>query len=468
MPRRLAALVTVAACLLGSGTLGTSAVAGAGAASINRPPVVALDSQRAAQAPCPDIHLIGVRGSGEKKHDHGGFGSTVKAIVTKVGSLGPATTSAAVDYPAVAVGYGGWREYLDNYKDSVATGKRHLVTMIQKKLSGWRCAGQTLLFLVGYSQGAQVAGDVFQNELTAREKADIGGVVMVGDPRFDGDEDSPPNLGSYGSRHNGIWALTGKARAIGAKEAEGIRSYCVKGDPVCNFSLQNATGCQLHPDTCPHLHYTDRTFRGSTYTTAAAKWIVKRLAAVSAPTVTVATKPAGTCLEPRVDVQLAFPRRPGTGQLILNGVAGETFGPGNSISWSRSLAFGPNTIEVVANGTRVFDKVVRASCTPDLASAAAGVTVETQIDPVACTLTLTIDGTAPAASAFLVVPIMNGHAVGADGAPYTAADWFAADGPTSFRYEIPSWSRTQFYAVWNTGANQAGLLVSTGSIPNPC
>lgn len=134
----------------------------------------------------------------------------------------------------------------------------------------------TYLYLVGYSQGAHVVGDAYQEKLTAYQRSRVAAIAMLGDPGFRGSEDEPPNQGNYSHRLNGIYDQIGTVRRIGSAAAPKFRSYCAKGDPVCNFSLANAAGCKLHPDTCIHNRYRTATYNGLTYTTLAANRLLAR------------------------------------------------------------------------------------------------------------------------------------------------------------------------------------------------
>ena len=71
----------------------------------------------------------------------------IGAVATKVQQAVPGSDSEAVDYPAT----------LTNYTASEASGVADMTTLIQSYVA--RCPSSKIA-LLGYSQGAQVAGDV--------------------------------------------------------------------------------------------------------------------------------------------------------------------------------------------------------------------------------------------------------------------------------------------------------------------
>ena len=155
-----------------------------------------------------------------------------------------------VDYPAVSVkswtGLGAKLKVPGAYHKSVVKGKDWLRTRVKRKIDN--CGGRTLIVLSGYSQGAQVVGDVYQ-ELERNGKArHIFGVVLFGDPYFN------PYPGGRGSsmgkwRHNegvpGKLSKQGTGGALGRRptykaSSNRVRSYCHKTDPVCQAGTRSS------------------------------------------------------------------------------------------------------------------------------------------------------------------------------------------------------------------------------------
>lgn len=239
---------------------------------------------------CPSMVVIGVRGSGEKESDDGGFGKTVDAVVKSILARDPTATALALDYPAIKVQF--WRPsyYTKGYVDSVDKGIANLVAQI-RALSGGPCWSRTSLYLAGYSQGADVVGDVYQDldaaslHLTAAQHSHILGVAMLGDPRFSGAQGAPVDEGTYHKDKNGVAHLVGEGtRTIPASEAGHVRSYCMGNDPVCNYSAANALACgagTVLNSHCVHLHYMNisPTKGGKVYTSLAASYLLSRRAA---------------------------------------------------------------------------------------------------------------------------------------------------------------------------------------------
>ena len=141
--------------------------------------------------------------------------------------------STRVDYPAVSVksltGLRAISRAGGAYHKSVVKGKDWLRRHIKRKIDN--CRGKTLVVLTGYSQGAQVVGDVYQ-ELERKGMAQhVFGMVLFGDPKFN------PKPAGRGSSQ-GKWRHTYRSGALGPRPVYGryrlrVRSYCHKHDPVC-------------------------------------------------------------------------------------------------------------------------------------------------------------------------------------------------------------------------------------------
>ena len=240
----------------------------------------------AAAAPCPSMQVVGVRGSGETSTTAGGYGHTVKDVVDQVRRLSPTAAATRIDYPAVPVQLLKPTYSTGNYTKSVRTGVTALTRYI-KSFTSSTCAGSTPLFLVGFSQGAQVVGDAYQGlgvlspetPITAAQRARIAGVVMIADPSFRGGQGSPIDVGTYSASVNGIQDATAAPRSLPAGAP--VRSYCTGDDVVCQYQPFNfniaAERCVVgNTSQCPHLRYRTATLpsSGLTYTRLAANYLV--------------------------------------------------------------------------------------------------------------------------------------------------------------------------------------------------
>jgi Cutinase len=164
-------------------------------------------------------------------------------------------STAAVDYPAT----------LTNYASSTTQGDAAIKRDLTDEVA--RCPSQRIV-LVGYSQGAQLVGDVLGGgggavglgPATAPVSAAIGAhvvaVIQMGDPRHM--PNKPFNrgtaIGTTGLFPRGPNQSLDPYAAI-------IRSYCDLGDPFC------AGGANL----AAHLNYTNR------YNDAALSFVVGKL-----------------------------------------------------------------------------------------------------------------------------------------------------------------------------------------------
>ena len=154
------------------------------------------------------------------------------------------------------------------------------------------CGTTTYIYLIGYSQGAQVVGDVCQSHLSSAAQARVQGVALIADPRFYPSEPSGVDVGTY--QHLTGVDLLSPARVVPNSEASIVRSYCAILDPVCNFSEHNAIGCLLDKSigaTCVHFDYFDQTLTGdTTYTVAAGDFLLSRWRAKGPAIVSVGSR----------------------------------------------------------------------------------------------------------------------------------------------------------------------------------
>lgn len=219
----------------------TAAAAGAGVVAHSE-----AASTAAAKPDCPALIVIGARGSGDAATSKAGMGAPGYAFAQQLReALGGSVETGYVDYPAVAVLEKNWRKlangigagakvgFLGAYHDSVVQGKRalrdRLITLTES------CGTDTRIFLTGYSQGAQVVGDVIQAQsskpLPTKTVKQIVGVVLFGDPYFNGRD-------GFAGQFTRTRALS-SAGALGRRKAYAQRwrghilSYCHADDPIC-------------------------------------------------------------------------------------------------------------------------------------------------------------------------------------------------------------------------------------------
>lgn len=202
--------------------------------------------------PCAAAHVLAARGSTEPP-GAGAIGSLVGSIQTATSQT---VSTSAVDYPALLVPYDASTTAGD------AAIARQLTAQVQ------RCPDQKIV-LVGYSQGAQLVGDVLAGgggvtglgpatpPVAAAIASHVVAVVQYGDPR------RMPGISSdRGTAVNATGLFPRLPNQSLAPFANRIQSYCDTGDPFC------ARGNNL----LAHLRYPAR------YDTAATAFVVGRLA----------------------------------------------------------------------------------------------------------------------------------------------------------------------------------------------
>lgn len=171
-------------------------------------------------AGCSDVHIIATRASTEQP-GAGIIGSLVNAV--KSGSNQSVSTDTT-DYPAT----------LQNYANSESQGVTALKQLVEAQVQ--QCPDQKLV-LMGYSQGAQVTGDVLGGgsgrrgggsaPISADAADNVAAVILMGDPSFVPGESF--NAGT--STRAGLFPR-GAAQSLDGF-ADRIQSYCDTGDTFC-------------------------------------------------------------------------------------------------------------------------------------------------------------------------------------------------------------------------------------------
>ncbi|KAF9465875.1 cutinase [Collybia nuda] len=185
---------------------------------------------------CADVHIITARASTEAPGE-GIIGTVVGNVVTRSAQT---VSRESVDYPAV----------LFPYDPSEQAGVTAMTALLARKTSA---CPNTKIVLMGYSQGAQVSGDVLQARAPGTNK--VVAVVLMGDPAHVHGESFQKGTAN---QLNGLFPRTpGALEAFSAQ----LASYCDVGDLFC------ASGTS----TAIHLGYVTE------YGTAATNFVLGRI-----------------------------------------------------------------------------------------------------------------------------------------------------------------------------------------------
>ena len=222
----------------------------------------------ASSSECPSVVVIVVRGSAETAgtgaissghvYKSGGFGISVTAADDVQTGTSSTVRKEAVIYPATIL-----PTLADplGYLLSVTEGREALGEEVEYLNSV--CASSTRIVMIGYSQGAQVIGDLLDKttsqQLSAGAKKRIKAVAFFGDPEFNAAESF--DSGTYSKTQNGLFP---RAKGNLSAFASIIRSYCSKGDEFCQAAYPN--GGTIHAS-----------YSSSTFQTAAANFILGKL-----------------------------------------------------------------------------------------------------------------------------------------------------------------------------------------------
>ncbi|KAJ7637007.1 cutinase-domain-containing protein [Roridomyces roridus] len=189
-----------------------------------------------AAAQCPQVHVFGARETTVPP----GYGTSL-SVVQSIVSAYPGATMEAINYPAC----GGQASCGDvSYANSVIQGVAAVATAVNSFNS--QCPN-TILVLVGYSQGGQIFDDAYcgggdTNEglsstaipISTAAQAKIAAAIFMGDPRH------IPGL-SYNVGSCQASGFAPRPTGFQCPYAANIQSYCDATDPYCCNGSNAAT-----------------------------------------------------------------------------------------------------------------------------------------------------------------------------------------------------------------------------------
>lgn len=199
---------------------------------------------------CAAYLVIDSRGSGEDNFKLSQPGEAfLEALKAKLKSLhnSGAIAQNVNSYPAAKVfgwfpsnifnnlnGLGAFMHSDDigAYKASEKKGEKILSAWVNAQAVG--ACKATKMILVGYSQGAELTGNVFEG-LTPSVQSHVAAVVLFGDPQYNhddevADQDNRPLDGSLGMRP-----------LFSSGHGTTVLSYCNHHDPICQWRLPKPT-----------------------------------------------------------------------------------------------------------------------------------------------------------------------------------------------------------------------------------
>jgi hypothetical protein len=204
------------------------AVVLAGAASHSTSAARAGGSTAGSRGACAPFAVIDSRGSGERAGTLGPPGAAFISLF-EARERGRRVAVSVNPYPAVAITLSDLSgDGSRSYKASVASGQRDLLRLVVLVRS--HCPS-TRVILTGYSQGAQVAGNVYQ-ALSPALRAGVLALVLFGDPSFNAG-DGAVDRGTF-ARLSGVFGA--RPRFVVARGST-VLSYCNRYDPICQHPL---------------------------------------------------------------------------------------------------------------------------------------------------------------------------------------------------------------------------------------
>lgn len=184
----------------------------------------------AAEAPgCPDVRLLGARGSGERE----GLGSRVGAIAaafTEAVDPGLEVVVEPVPYGAPPVDWA-----LNRSADYVAASQDGAAALLDRLLASAQACPATRLVLAGYSSGAMVVHLALVDPAAAPVLPLVAAVELLSDPLRPADD---ATAGSTAGPYAGIAQLYRDVEPgpVPAVVAAVTSSRCLRGDAVCAYA----------------------------------------------------------------------------------------------------------------------------------------------------------------------------------------------------------------------------------------
>ena len=197
------------------------------------PSVPEIPGSHRSVASCPDYTIVDNRGSGRPEGELSPAGAAFAAAFRNL-HAGLSVRVISNPYPAA----GSWIDmlgaatkigFLGKYHASVVAGKKWLASQLPKLKDNCR---KTPIYLIGYSQGAQVAADVYQSGGAKY----VSGMVLFGDPYFDGQDAVVDRVHLYQPPRGQFHPINGRLGDRPFFSGPGMRfvmSFCHQFDPVC-------------------------------------------------------------------------------------------------------------------------------------------------------------------------------------------------------------------------------------------
>ncbi|MBT1194035.1 cutinase family protein [Rhodococcoides kroppenstedtii] len=216
-----------------------------------------------AQTSCSDTTVIGVPGTFQGPQHNPGkndaaslLGAQVAGAVDAITSTLGSVSTTAISYPAVGASASDAVDAkviydLSAYKKSKDTGYSIARQAVETKAA--ECGTSTKFLLVGYSQGAHIAGDLAQSILHGHgpvNASELAGALLIADPAYKGASPrstewqySGPYWGNseYDESTDTVfenddrWDITGSLGTRAAfNDSDPVISMCVFGDFICD------------------------------------------------------------------------------------------------------------------------------------------------------------------------------------------------------------------------------------------
>ncbi|WP_459647549.1 cutinase family protein [Kitasatospora sp. Ki12] len=210
---------------------------------------------------CPSLELVGARGSRANAQDTNDWDQIIGPMKASLEKAVPGLRSYPIHYAAIPLEILN-PVYSPAYVTSIEGGQSQLA----KYLDDFTTAcPSTYIAIIAWSQGAHVATNTIP-VLSIKIRSHIAAMVLLGDPKFIPSL-SPIDRGDYDPALKGVFAgILAAPKLVPDDMTSRVRDYCSQGDPICNFSIDNALHCG---PSCPHFLYADRG-----WTDGAADWII--------------------------------------------------------------------------------------------------------------------------------------------------------------------------------------------------
>jgi alpha-tubulin suppressor-like RCC1 family protein len=219
---------------------------------------------------CPDVMVIAARGSGELPSDwqnplaytndpNHGAGAALYLMYKELVAANPGVTFSLAPAVYRADKISALLTSPSQYLSDPQTGEESIALDIQT--ADATCGHPVRYILAGYSLGAWAVHDAL-HELGGRQLAEIAGVALFGDPKFQPGQPFVRDFKSEDKYYGVAYNYQPQYDSVPPALVNQTGSWCLPADPVCQYRsddiktwLREARDCLNLSGACAHFQY---------------------------------------------------------------------------------------------------------------------------------------------------------------------------------------------------------------------